>query len=35
VHLTKLRGDRAFLALIEEDKGSPVGIVPMRKSLAL
>jgi hypothetical protein len=32
VHLTELRGDCASLALIEEDNGSPVGIVPMRKS---
>jgi hypothetical protein len=32
LHLTKLRGDCALLALVEEDNGSPVGIVPMRKS---
>jgi CelD/BcsL family acetyltransferase involved in cellulose biosynthesis len=34
-HLTKLRGDCAFLALLEQEDGTPVGIVPMRKERVL
>ena len=34
-HLTKLRSDCAFLALVEQEDGTTVGIVPMRKEPVL